>query len=481
MSIKTKSLAVLLGAAVLCGCGSEGTSLVHINSGADTASSAADSEAAPAASNAAACTQTVSLFKGETRTLDITKTASAIEPEIVSSDPSVVSVNGKDIKAEKCGDAQVTVTFTDGDVSFKTVLDVSVAISRFDTSIEYTAGSITAETEIPGVVVHRQLKEGENYQIKTEGGDEVKYSSSDDKIASVSDTGLITATGEGSAVIRADVTSGGKTTSFVTAVEVYKKKPSTKLDQSEIDTLFGASVFVGSSLGSGQLYYFNAQEEGFLGDPTFLVLDSYGIFNDEGINGPEYQLSYNGVAAPVRELIGQTGASNVFINVGTNDMYGDADYVSEAYIKYIEGIVTENPECTIYIESITPVYLGSESGYLNNDTVDAINKTLEEYCDTQPDMYYIDVSTALKNENGGLDEKYTSDYYVHLNNDAYEVWTNKLISTVKNMLIYRMRAQDAVDTYTEAKTDTALAAAKKALEKVGEGRYKNLLMESLPS
>ena len=479
MSFRIRSAAAAAALALLlsgCGNGIEGQSPLQTISAPD---SAAVSEAEKPA-EAAAMNLTMTLYTGETRTLDLTAAKDAVQPVIVSSDETVVSVNGKDLTANKCGTSVLTATVTDGDAEFITKITVNVKYSRFDNSPEYTAGSVQSEKDAPGIVLHTEVRKGSSFSLAYDKADAVTYTSSDEKVATVAPDGTVTAVDEGSAVITAAYENGGKTTETKADVTVYKSR-STPLPEAEINEFFSKSVFIGCSLGVGHKMYFEEQGDGYLGDPLYLALSSYGIYNDDGRNGPEYQLSYDGVTAPARELLSMTDAKRVFINLGTNDMYGDAEYVSETFIEYLDGIRKENPNMAIYLEALTPVYIGSETEYLNNDNVDALNAILKDYCDSHPDVYYIDISSIMKNDNGGLKDEYTSDYYVHLNDSAYEAWTKKIVSAVRNQLIYEQRAEDAISTYDEAGTDWALADAKDALSKLQDSAFKDALQSGLPS
>ncbi len=481
MSIRKITAAAAACALLLCGCGNDidgKSSLKTVGTPTITAESEAEKPVQAAAGATVKCGMT--LYKGETRTLDFTKSKDAVEPVIVSSDESVISVAGKNITANKCGNAELTVTVTDGEASFVTKIGVDVKYSRFDKSVEYTAAGADSAADAPGFILHTELKKGAELQLSSEGGESVTYSSSDEKVAAVSADGKITAAGEGKAVITAAAAGNGKTSEMKVDPSVYKSR-STKIADSEINEFFSQSVFIGCSLGVGHSMYLESQGEDYLGGPLYLALSSYGIYNDDGRNGPEYQLSYNGETAPAKELLKNTNAKRVFVNLGTNDMYGDAEYVSETFIPYLDGIREENPGMAIYYESLTPVYIGSETDYLNNENVDKLNEIMKGYCNTHPDVYYIDISTIMKNDNGGLKDEFTSDYYVHLTEEANEAWTKKLISYVKNQLVYEQRAEDAVTTYEEAGTETALADAKAALSKLEDGQIKDALQSGLPS
>ena len=473
MKLKAYIAAMAACPILLCSCGSNNSGQTALSPiGTTTLPTAASEETERKTTEQ---TLPLILYKEEVRTLDLGKAAE--KAEIQSSDESVVSVKGKEITAVSCGDAVVTVTQQGSGSDFVTKLNVSVKYSRFDSSPEYTAGGMTGEKD--GFVYHTSIKKGSMLPLGITGADSVTYSSSDESVAVVSDDGTVTAIAEGDAVITAEVVSGKDVCEQKTVLNVFKSV-STPLPQEEIDKFFSRAVFIGCSLGEGHKMYLESQGEGYLGSPIYLALSSYGIYNDDGRNGEDYMLSYNGVTDSAKNLLKDIDADSVFINLGTNDMYGDADFVGETFVEYLDGIREENPEKVIYVEAVTPVCIGSETDYLTNENVDALNKILEDYCGSNPDAYYIDINSILKNDDGGLDDKYTSDGYVHLNDAANEAWTKKLINTVKNQLVYQQRAEDAVQTFEECFTETARSDAAAAIDKLGDGAFKNALLSRMP-
>ena len=174
-----------------------------------------------------------------------------------------------------------------------------------------------------------------------------------------------------------------------------------------------------------------------------------------------------------------TGAKYAFINVGTNDMFGNSDYMAQLYINYIQGIRNVNPDVVIYIEATTPVCKGGEIGFLNNATIDGMNARLADYCAGQPDMYFIDINTPLKGPDGAIDPQYSSDRYVHLTYPAYQIWTDKVTAAVSHQLELEQKAAAAVLGYEKGRSRDALNAAEKALAALEPSALKDSLTARL--
>jgi len=194
---------------------------------------------------------------------------------------------------------------------------------------------------------------------------------------------------------------------------------------------FSDAGFVGNSISVGLSYYIKRQGAGYLGSPKMMVKGSYSFMNDSKGNA-NYRISYDGYNGAAKDVIAKSGVKKVFINMGTNDLWEGPQKAYKRYIDYIQGIQQANPGIKVFIEATTPVYAGHENNHLSNKNVDMFNQLIKGYCDLHPDMYYVDINTPLKDENGCLMKGLSTDSNVHLTNAAYKIWTDTLISYVRN-------------------------------------------------
>lgn len=280
--------------------------------------------------------------------------------------------------------------------------------------------------------------------------------------------------------VRAYITLNGKTYNgkYLSNKAVQIKK-SFDVTQQEINNFFSNSGFIGHSTGLGLKNYFQSFGSGFLGNPKMLVKGCYSFYNDSGVNGSAYQLSWNGYTSQAKNVIKYAKIKNVFINMGTNDFVESVDNVYKKYVSYLNGIKKVNPNAVIYIEASTPVYASGQRGGVTNQNMNALNAKMKSYCQTQSDMYFIDISTPLKDRNGALAAKYVSDGYVHLTNAAYRVWTDTVVNFVKNQLINEKYAEDAVKTYLANKNNINLKNAKNRVAVLEKSRLKTALLGKL--
>ena len=100
--------------------------------------------------------------------------------------------------------------------------------------------------------------------------------------------------------------------------------------------------------------------------------------------------------------------------------------------KIVRKINKNRPYAKIYIESVYPVNekkLGSSYSEISNKKITNLNKLIKQLCEDY-DMTYIDVGSALVDDNGSLKEKYTEDG-LHLNGLGYYKVTKALKKYVK--------------------------------------------------
>ena len=256
-------------------------------------------------------------------------------------------------------------------------------------------------------------------------------------------------------------------------------KASAVVTQQQINEFFSQAGFVGNSIGLGLRNYLASCGSGYLGNPKTIVRGCYSLINDTGANGSAYQLSWGGYTGPAKNVIKRTGIKYVFINMGTNDFLESVDNVYKRYVNYLNGIKEVNPDVVIYIEASTPVCTNNQRSGVNNKNMNTLNVKMKSYCNTQSDMYFIDINAPLRDSSGGLAAKYTSDGYVHLSNAAYKVWIDTVVDFVKTQLTNENKARNAVSTYLSNKNDTNLNNAKSCINKLEKSRLKTELSEML--
>ncbi len=229
-----------------------------------------------------------------------------------------------------------------------------------------------------------------------------------------------------------------------------------------MDLFLSQSAFVGNSVGEGLTLYNNAMKKIPLGNATMLTRVSYSFYSDAN-RMSKYIPVLNGQAMQAKDAIKLSGAKYAFICMGTNDLVGGSvpENAFAKYKEYLAGIMTENPEVTIFIESCTPTRPGSN---VNNDKVTTLNSYMQVYCDMFPNMFYVDIATPLKDETGYLSKALSSDGSVHLTYKAYEIWANTIRAYITNFLVARAAAVREANERERAKAQANYRAKMREMD-----------------
>lgn len=205
------------------------------------------------------------------------------------------------------------------------------------------------------------------------------------------------------------------------------------------DEYFDDAVFVGDSITQGLqnvVIYKRQSGENTLGAARFLAAKSYSLdtaaseFSEKRIN-----LQYQGKSMDIAEALKAMEPGKIFILIGVNDL--PCYNINGTLVKYrtmVAKLKEACPDSRLVLESFTPIYSDGQKKGLTNTGMDALNAGLkaiaaENGCD------YLDISTPLKDSSNSLASFYTSDKYVHMNNNGVNVWITELRKFAKQKVI----------------------------------------------
>ena len=139
----------------------------------------------------------------------------------------------------------------------------------------------------------------------------------------------------------------------------------------------------------------------------------------------------------------------IFLLIGINDIF-DAnipgrhkitpEYVSNNIFSIVETVLDKTPHTKIFIQTILPVndkIYTKENGFFPNhavplsEQISDINSLLKEKSMSRPFML-IDLHSAFIDDNGLLDEKFTTDG-VHLSGSGYDNWVKFIHENVSSI------------------------------------------------
>jgi len=171
------------------------------------------------------------------------------------------------------------------------------------------------------------------------------------------------------------------------------------------DEVFKNALFIGNSLADG-----------------FRAFSGIG----QGSHSTAVGMSVYSAAG---KLSAAAGKDRVYIMLGINEIGHGADEVAAKYGEILDKLRALAPEAEIYVQSVLPVHEDSltsaqKSYGISNANILALNRALQDLC-AQKQVYYLDIHSALIDENGALPRDHTWDG-VHLTPEAYGIWLRYL-------------------------------------------------------
>lgn len=182
------------------------------------------------------------------------------------------------------------------------------------------------------------------------------------------------------------------------------------------DDYFSDALFLGDSRTVG-LYKYGVWGE----TSTFYAstgMTIYKLFGAEIVELPEQPDPIS-----VEEALQHQSFGKIYIMMGINEVgSGTTESFAQAYGEVVARLQELQPDAVIYIQSILKVSQArSDKGdYINNEAIQTRNDALSQLADGKK-VFYLDVNTALCDENGALNSDYTFDG-VHLKAKYISLW-----------------------------------------------------------
>ncbi|MCD7778389.1 MAG: SGNH/GDSL hydrolase family protein [Clostridiales bacterium] len=232
-----------------------------------------------------------------------------------------------------------------------------------------------------------------------------------------------------------EATTKSVNNNYVAGTSYAKAVPDMPIYDEETDKFFENSVFYGDSLTVGFGRYCEALGEGFFCNPLFLASTSFSLKQAIGpVTDTTLHPTYGGEKLSPEDTIVKTGAEKVFLFLGMNDLvWTDPTTTLDEYNTLIFRIHNKSPEAKIYIIGATYIYAPGQR-FENGDTnanLRIFNDALYSYCENYDYLEFINIGDRLIDSTDGLKSEYTSDNYVHMTAEGYDVWIKVLRSYAK--------------------------------------------------
>ncbi len=207
-------------------------------------------------------------------------------------------------------------------------------------------------------------------------------------------------------------------------------QPFGKVEENESvdEGYFNDAVFVGDSLTVG------FQMSSDLVEPEFLASTALSVTGLGSVDAP-------GGGGSILDRIWNDSYKKIYIMLGINELIEPSN--KDAFIAKYSGVIDlvkeSHPDAYIYVQSILPVSQKEDSrGRLRNEYIRDFNVALEQMT-VEKGAYYLDIASALADENGFLPEDSTVDG-IHLHQEYYLKWLDYL----KTHTVYDPLAAKAV-------------------------------------
>lgn len=206
----------------------------------------------------------------------------------------------------------------------------------------------------------------------------------------------------------------GETPEVSVSVEPTKPVgPSVPECESAPDEFFSDAAFMGNSLMNGFELYTG------LTTPDYYTATSMTVVAAQ--NSANIQLD-NGTMGTMVDALSQKPYGKIYIELGINEIgLAVEDFISY-YSTMLDSIIAAQPNCDIYICSITPVSAAKNSSgeVFNMDRIYSYNSALYDLA-AEKGVYYLDLVSALAGPDGFLPADKTFDG-VHFTPELYTVW-----------------------------------------------------------
>lgn len=205
-----------------------------------------------------------------------------------------------------------------------------------------------------------------------------------------------------------------------------------KLTEAQLVSYYKNAVFVGDSITAQLLVYVREQQQKdphFFEGVKFLTAQSYFLYtaSRKNLRSGASNLKYRGQEMPLCAILKEMKPAKCLILLGVNDYIGEQIEKGIGYDERILDLAAEySPDTEIIFESLTPVTPKFCRKKDYRTLWDNYNAAMREMCERRG-AGYIDIATSLKNEDGYLNEAYSSDGLYHLNPKGLKLWIEALL------------------------------------------------------
>lgn len=183
------------------------------------------------------------------------------------------------------------------------------------------------------------------------------------------------------------------------------------------------------------------QKCAFLGETNIYRLGQCGLlqpFNyyaSETLTLQNYTKEYVMLEGTTIRILSAVNSAScpIYLMFGTESLGKQpADQTADQFDQLLTSVKATAPKATVYVLSIPPVTSFAETNGENpilNSVIDDYNTRLLDLCNLR-DVYFVDVNTALKNNNGKLDAEMAEEDGIHLTQEAGQILLDYVLNHI---------------------------------------------------
>ena len=187
------------------------------------------------------------------------------------------------------------------------------------------------------------------------------------------------------------------------------------------ESYFNDAVFIGDSRTVGMYEYGGIEDRAdFFGKISLTI---YDVFTEKVAKD-----EVTGKKITVEEALSRKKYGKVYLMLGINELgTGTTESFMEEYKEVVERLVQLQPDAVIYVQGIMRVTgeKNETDPIFNNTNINEKNAEIAKLADNER-IFYIDVNEVVCDEEGNLNEEYTTDE-IHLKAKYYELWKEFLL------------------------------------------------------
>lgn len=208
-------------------------------------------------------------------------------------------------------------------------------------------------------------------------------------------------------------------------------------NENEKESAATSSVVVGESERVTSEYFDDAA---FVGDSITQGIQVYDIMSNTtviantGLNPQsimtEAKIRTQDGYVTALEALKESNPNKIYIMLGVNGIGFELDVFDSLYTDFVKAVKEQHPDSTIYVQSMLPVTSAFETGSHNpynitNEKINKYNETILKMAE-ELGVYYLDVASAIKDENGALPNEASPTDGIHFGPTYYTKWFDYL-------------------------------------------------------